>query len=86
MTLEHLLATSATNVGIYTHHLQRHWVTLQEQPKLTTALKRVMDATEAISLDDNILIHKLSSMGLIKHSGDKVMPRCELYRQSYLKK
>jgi len=86
MTLEHLLATSATNVGIYTHHLQRHWVTLQEQPKLTTALKRVMDATEAISLDDNILIHKLSSMGLIKHSGDKVMPSCELYRQSYLKK
>ena len=45
-----------------------------------------MDATEAISLDDNILIHKLSSMGLIKYSGNKAMPSCELYRQSYLKK
>jgi hypothetical protein len=86
MTLEHLLKTSATNVGIYTHHLQRHWLVLQQQPQLTTMLKRVMDATEAISLDDNILIHKLSSMGLIKYSGNKAMPSCELYRQSYLKK
>ena len=86
MTLEHLLETSATNVGIYTHHLQRHWLVLQQQPQLTTVLKGVMDATEAISLDDNILIHKLSSMGLIKYSGNKAMPSCELYRQSYLKK
>jgi hypothetical protein len=83
MTLEQLLETAATNVGIYTHHLQRHWATLQEQPKLTTALKRVMDATEAISLDDNILIHKLSSMGLIKQYGNQVILSCELYRQYF---
>jgi transcriptional regulator with XRE-family HTH domain len=86
MTLKHLLETSTTNVGIYTHHLQRHWLVLQQQPQLTTVLKRVMDATEAISLDDNVLIHKLTSMGLIKYSGNKAMPSCELYRQSYLKK
>ena len=83
MTLDHFLATSATNVGIYTHHLQRHWLILQQQPQLTTVLKRVMDVTEAISLDDNILIHKLSSMGLIKQYGNQVILSCELYRQYF---
>jgi hypothetical protein len=82
MTLEHLLKTSATNVGIYTHHLQRHRVVLQEQPELANALNTVISATEPAKLD-RILTYKLNSMGLIKRYGDQVILGCELYRQCF---
>ncbi len=29
-----LLETAPTATGIYSHHLQRHWTTLQKQPEL----------------------------------------------------
>jgi transcriptional regulator with XRE-family HTH domain len=82
ITMAKLLKTASTPTGIYSYHLQRHWVTLQEQPELAQALGAVMNGTEAITLAP-ILAYKLSSLGLIKQSGDKVMPGCELYRQAF---
>lgn len=84
VTLTQLLEAAPTATGIYNHHLQRHWATLQKQPELSIALKAVMNATEPMSLKPSIT-YKLSSMGLIKLSGNNVIPSCELYRQSYLK-
>ena len=83
IALPDLLKTAATNTGIYGHHLQRHWATLQGQPRLATALKTVLEATEPVELEP-ILAHKLSSMGLIKQSGDKAVPGCELYRRYFI--
>jgi DNA-binding Xre family transcriptional regulator len=84
ITLAQLLKTAPTSTGIYHHHLQRHWVTLQVQPKLLRAVNDVMNATEPVSLEP-IVAYKLISMGLIKQSLTKAVPNCELYRQFFLK-
>jgi hypothetical protein len=76
------LDKAATLSGIYSHHLQRHQATLQAQPELATALDKVINAQEPISLDA-IMTYKLRSMGLIKQLRDKVIPSCELYRQYF---
>jgi transcriptional regulator with XRE-family HTH domain len=84
VTLAQLLETAATGSGVYNQHLQRHWVTLEQQPELAQALDRVMSATEPIVLPP-ILAYKLNSLGLIYRSGDKAIPGCELYRQAFTK-
>ena len=82
VTLAQLLETATTSNDIYHHHLQRHWASLAEQPKLLLALNYVMSVTEPVELEP-IMAYKLSSMGLIKHIRNKVIPVCELYRQSF---
>lgn len=82
ITFAEFLDTAATSKGIYSAHLQRHQVTLQEQPELAKALCKVINAQEAIALD-SIMTYKLSSMGLVKQLKDKVIPSCELYRQYF---
>ena len=82
ITLAQLLETAPTATGIYKHHLQRHWVMLQEQPELAGAFNAVTSAPEPIQLD-RILAYKLCSLGLIKQLGDKVIPSCELYCQGF---
>jgi transcriptional regulator with XRE-family HTH domain len=83
ITLAQLLETAPTATGIYSHHLQRHLVILQELPELARSLNSVMCNTEPVELEA-ILAYKLSSMGLIKQSGNKAIPSCELYRLSYV--
>ncbi len=82
VSLSELLKTAPTAAGIYYHHLQRHWVTLTQQPELAQALDRVMSATQPIALAP-ILAYQLSSLGSIDRLGDKVVPACELYRQAF---
>lgn len=81
LTLGELLETAPT-AKIYKHHLQRHWVTLQEQPELASAFHAVIGTTEPIRLD-RILAYKLSSLGLIEQSGDRAIAGCELYRHYF---
>jgi DNA-binding Xre family transcriptional regulator len=81
-TLAELLKTAPTATGIYNHHLQRHWVTLEKQPELAQALDLVMSATSPIRLAPT-LAYKLSSLGLIDRSGDKAIPGCQLYQQAF---
>jgi hypothetical protein len=82
VTLAQLLETAPTATGIYAHHLQRHRITLGEQPELALALHAVMSTTEPVELEP-IAAYKLSSMGLIKQSGNKAIAGCELYRQYF---
>lgn len=81
-TLAQLLETAPTSSGIYSHQLQRHWATLQEQPELAIALHKVMNATEPVPLEP-ILAYKLSSMGLIKLDHNQATPSCHLYRHYF---
>jgi hypothetical protein len=83
MTLEHLLKTSATNVGIYTHHLQRHWLHLKEYPELLKALHSILPGIERVDLEP-IFAHKLTSLGLVKQLESSFVSSCELYRQFFL--
>ena len=85
VTLSQLLETAPTAKGIYHNHLQRHWATLSKQPELAQALDTVLNATEPVPLD-SILAYKLSSMGVIKQSGEQALASCELYRQYFTKK
>ncbi|MGF1482230.1 MAG: AAA-like domain-containing protein [Cyanophyceae cyanobacterium] len=84
ITLSQLLKTAFTATGIYAHHLQRHWATLEQQPELMQALHQVLNAAEPVSLDP-IQTHKLCSMGLIKLCGNRAIAGCELYRQYFTK-
>ncbi len=83
VTLAQLLETAPAATGIYFHHLQRHRITLREQPELANILHALMSTKDSIQLDP-ILVYKLSSMGLVRQSGGKMIPRCQLYLQ-YLK-
>ncbi len=82
LTLAQLLETAPTSSGIYSNYLQRHWVTLLEQPELAIALHKVMNATEPVPLEP-IQAYKLSSMGLIKLQHNQATPSCQLYRQYF---
>ncbi|MEB3282784.1 MAG: AAA-like domain-containing protein [Lyngbya sp.] len=85
ITLPQLLETDATVTRIYRNHLQRHWAILEEQPELAQALDTLLKATEPVALDP-ILTYKLSSMGLIKLSGERAIAGCELYRRFFTQK
>ncbi|KST66952.1 AAA-like domain-containing protein [Mastigocoleus testarum] len=83
ISLSELLENIPNSSGIYHNHLQRHWAALKKQPELAQALDIILNTNEPVPLDP-ILSHKLSSMGLIKKSGSKVVAGCELYRQYFL--
>lgn len=83
ITLEQLMGTAPTATGVYRYHLQRHWVNLEAQPELLLALNSATNASEPVSME-LIIAYKLSSMGLIKQSANKVVPSCELYRQFFI--
>ncbi|MEH1870568.1 AAA-like domain-containing protein [Nostoc sp.] len=85
VTLPQLLETASTCTGVYFHHLQRHWITLQEQTELAIALATVINSTEPIPLEP-IIAYKLSSMGLIKLDNNQATPSCQLYRQYFQSK
>lgn len=82
-TLSELLATALAPTGIYHHHLQRHWVTLQQQPNLARAFYHLLHTREPVYLEPDIA-HQLNSMGLIDHTDNRATTiRCELYRQYF---
>ncbi|WP_265273947.1 AAA-like domain-containing protein [Nostoc sp. KVJ3] len=83
-TLEELIQEAIANGGIYRYHLWRHWAILQENSSLVKAYIEVVAAKQSISLNP-IDAHKLESLGLIAYEGDRIVPRCELYR-AYFKK
>lgn len=82
MTLAQLLEAAPTRTGIYHHHLQRLWATLQQQPNLAIALYQVIKAPQPIQLEP-ILTYKLSSIGLIKLHENQAVLSCQLYRQYF---
>ncbi|MBN3925162.1 AAA-like domain-containing protein [Nostoc sp. NMS4] len=84
ITLEELIQDAIANGGIYRYHLWRHWAILQENPSLVKAYVDVVGAKQSIPLNP-IDAHKLESLGLIAYKGDRILPRCELYR-AYFKK
>ena len=82
ITLAQMLATAPTSTGIYSHHLQRHWLALQEQPELASTLNTVIIATESVQLE-SMLAYKLSSMGLVKLDSNRATLSCRLYRRYF---
>ncbi|WP_414580979.1 AAA-like domain-containing protein [Scytonema sp. PCC 10023] len=84
ITLEELIQEAVANGGIYRYNLWRHWAKLQEKPSLAKTYTDVVTAKQGISLDP-IDVYKLDSLGLIRFEGDRIFPRCELYRAYFAK-
>ncbi|MEH2351256.1 MAG: AAA-like domain-containing protein [Nostoc sp.] len=79
MTLEVLLETASTPVGIYSQHLREILSLLQIEPELMSAMQQVIATDEKVELDA-IAAYKLESMGLVKLNGNQAHTMCELYR------
>jgi len=84
MTLQELIQNALTNGGIYRYHLWRQLIKLQENPRVAKTYTEVLAAKQGISLN-SIEAYKLESLGLIRLEGDRVLPRCELYRTYFAK-
>ncbi len=82
VTLEQLLQTAPTESGIFIDHLRRHLVSLQQNPELAAAFKKVVATQQSVQLEP-IQLYQLQRMGLVQLDGNKVMPRCNLYRQYF---
>lgn len=80
LTLDSVLETAVSESGLYGDHLRRHLWNLQQHPELAVAMKKVVKASEPVQLE-GLLAFKLNSMGLVNLDGNKVKPRCHLYRQ-----
>jgi diguanylate cyclase (GGDEF)-like protein len=79
MTLEKLLETASTPVGIYSQHLRELLSLLQAEPELISAMQQVVSTTRLNQLDA-IAAYKLESMGLVQLDSVSAHPSCELYR------
>lgn len=79
LSLEQLLTEAPTQMGIYRDHLMRHLTTLQEHSELAAAFTTVIRAEAPVEIE-TLLAYKLESMGLVVILGNKVIPRCNLYR------
>lgn len=82
ITLNQLLQTAATEAGLYSDHLRRHFWNLEQHPELAAALNEVVTTNRPIELT-SALAFKLHSMGLVKMEGNNVLPRCDLYSQYF---
>jgi hypothetical protein len=82
LTIAEFLETAPTTSGIYQYHLQRHWITLQEQPDLANAFFTVLKAKHPIQIE-SLPARKLISIGLVTPHGNEVCVSCELYQQYF---
>ncbi|WP_396020663.1 MULTISPECIES: AAA-like domain-containing protein [Nostocales] len=83
-TLQDLITEAIANGGIYRHHLWRHWIKLQGNPNLVKKYTELVGSQASMSVDP-IDAYKLESLGLICFDGDRILPRCELYRNYFQK-
>ncbi|MGF1988966.1 MAG: AAA-like domain-containing protein [Nostoc sp. ZfuVER08] len=79
ITLEMLLETASTPMGIYTQHLRELLNLLQKEPELMPAMQQVIASNKKVELDA-IAAYKLESMGLVQLNGNQACVMCELYR------
>lgn len=82
LTLQQLIKTATTDVGIYCNHLHRHLRNLQEHPQLAAAYEQVIKSPIPVELEQ-LSGFKLHSMGLVKLDGNQVIPSCDLYRRYF---
>lgn len=79
ITFQQLLTEAPTPTGIYHNHLQEYFAKITKYPELMSAFSEVVNADSPVQIS-SIDAYKLESVGLIKFSGNRVMPSCLLYR------
>lgn len=81
---ETLFAAAATPSGIYGAHLRNYLALLKQSPDLAQAMHQVVSTQAGVELDA-VTMYRLESLGLIKISGYRALPRCEIYRLYFQK-
>ncbi len=79
ISLPKMLTEAPSLKGIYSNHLRRHLVTLQQHSELRSGLQQVIESQKSVRLKA-ITAYKLESMGLVKLRRDSVTVSCQLYR------
>ena len=82
LSFDEFLETAATDGGIYSDRLHSHLRALEENPELTEQFKKVLEAPEAIQIEQ-IAGFKLHSMGLVNLEGNLVTVSCDLYQRYF---
>ena len=77
--LDEFLQTAATEAGLYRNHLRKISQDLQQDAKLVAAMKNVVEEKQPVRINSEEAF-KLHSMGLVHWCGNKIEPRCNLYR------
>lgn len=86
ITFTKLREEAIANGGIYRHHLYQKWVKLQENPRLAKTYAEILAVDQQRILFDPVEVDKLDRLGLIRYEGDRILPRCELYRAYFAKR
>ena len=79
MTLDQVMATAATEAGLYRSHLLERLNYLEAHPELKAAMQQVVTSSEPVRLKSQDA-YRLHSMGLIRRHNNDVMPLCDVYR------
>lgn len=80
--LDTLLNNASQEVGIYSNHLRQNLELLQQKVSLAESFKQVVISDEPVSLNPKE-IYQLYSMGLVQLKENRVIPRCNLYREYF---
>jgi len=81
-SLDELLKSTPTETGVYGDHLRRHLWNLQQHPELAAGMREAVKTSEPVQLEA-VQAFKLYSMGLVHLHGNRVTPRCDLYRRYF---
>ncbi|BAY18235.1 hypothetical protein NIES21_40790 [Anabaenopsis circularis NIES-21] len=84
ITLQDLIEEAIANGSIYRHHLWRHSLKLQSYPHLSKIYAELIKTKQGLVIDP-VDAYQLESLGLICFDGDRILPRCKLYRVYFQK-
>ncbi|MBT9314010.1 AAA-like domain-containing protein [Leptothoe spongobia] len=82
VSFSEILATAATDTGIYHQHLHRHLGYLQQSPNLVNTFSQILVASTPISVNQ-IDGFKLQSLGLVHLHRNEAIVTCELYQNYF---
>lgn len=82
LTVAQISQEAATAAGIYSNHLRYLANMLEQSPELMLTFKQVVMAEQEIYVK-SAQAFKLHGMGLVTIEGNKVKPRCRLYREYF---
>ena len=85
LSLKQFLSQVFNKTSIYHNLLDTLMGILYRFPELSLAFHKVIHSPAPVSLNP-LQIYRLHSLGLIKHQGDLISPRCQLYQDYFINK
>jgi len=80
VTADELFRLATDDAGPFGDHLRYYLLRIQGMPDLKDALLRICQDQDC---EDEMLIYRLESAGLVKQQARKVIPRCQLYAEYF---